>query len=69
MVLSPTFVTFQVINAFISLGHKGLMSMIEPSKITIEIRENIPFDLYLMFIILVPNILSLFPLFKRERKT
>jgi hypothetical protein len=42
MVLSPTFITFEAINAFTSLGHKGYMPMIEPSKVTIEIRKEIP---------------------------
>jgi hypothetical protein len=40
MVLSPVFIISRVINSFISVGHKGCISMIKLSEITIEVRKN-----------------------------
>jgi hypothetical protein len=60
MVLSPIFIIFQVINAFLSLGHNGYTSMIKLSEITKEIKKS-PISYLLYSAIYVSNITSFFP--------
>jgi hypothetical protein len=44
MVLSPLFIIIsQVINLFISTGHKGCISMIKLSEITVDVKKHFPF--------------------------
>jgi hypothetical protein len=63
MNLTEIFVIFQVINAFISLGHKGYIFMIKLKTIITQIKTKlITFAVSLTFIIQESNTLPLFPL-------